>query len=366
MVPTDDELMVRSLTLAARGEGRVEPNPMVGAVVTDAVGRVCGEGFHEHYGGPHAEVVALSRAGERARGGTIAVTLEPCRHYGKTPPCTRALLAAGIRRVVVAARDPNPLVNGGGIAELQAAGVEVVEGVRAAEAERLLAPFAKRVRTGSPWVIAKWAMTLDGKVATRGGDSKWISGAESRAEVHKLRGRADAIVVGAGTLRADDPLLTARPPGPRVARRVVLARRGDLPAECQLTRTAREAPVLVLTEPAGAAKLESWRAAGCEVTVFNDLMPPVVLAELGRRGMTNVLLEGGPGVAGAFFDAGCVDEVWAFVAPKLAGGGPSPLAGRGVDLMRDAGGWAMSVAACGADVWLRARRGVESVPSETQ
>ena len=356
MMRTDDDLMVRALTLATRSEGRVEPNPMVGAVVTDAAGQVCGEGFHEVYGGPHAEIVALRHAGHRARGGTVVVTLEPCRHFGKTPPCTRALLAAGVRRVVVAARDPNPLVNGGGIAELRAAGVEVVENVRAVEARQLLGPFAKRVRSGMPWVIAKWAMTLDGKTATRTGDSKWISGEESRAEVHKLRGRVDAILVGAGTVRADDPLLTARPQGPRVALRVVLSRRGDLPAECQLTRTAQEVPVLVLTEPAGEASLTAWRAAGCEILSFADLTPTVVLRELGRRNMTNVLLESGSAVAGSFADAGCIDEVWAFIAPKLAGGGPSPLDGHGVEFMRNADGWAMTMEMRGVDAWLRARR----------
>ena len=355
---SDAELMGRALELAARGEGRVEPNPMVGAVVADAAGAACGEGFHEVFGGPHAEVNALRAAGDRARGGTIFVTLEPCRHFGKTPPCTRAILAAGVRRVVAAAGDPNPLVAGAGFAELRAAGIKVVTGVREAEALRLTAPFRKRLRTGRPWVVAKWAMTLDGKIATRAGDSKWVSGPESRAEVHKLRGRVDAVVAGAGTVRADDPLLTARPPGPRAAARVVLSRSGDLPAECQLTRTARESPVIVATQPGGAGKLDSWRGAGCEVVCVDDLTPAVVLTELGRRGMTNVLLEGGGAVAGAFADAGAIDEVWAFVAPKLVGGGgPSPVGGTGLMRMSEAAGWGeLEVTKCGADVWLRARR----------
>ena len=354
----DAELMVRALELAARGEGRVEPNPMVGAVVTDAAGTPCGEGFHEVFGGPHAEVNALRAAGDRARGGTLVVTLEPCRHLGKTPPCTRAILGAGIRRVVAAASDPNPLVNGGGFAELRAAGVEVVTGIREAEALRLLAPFRKRLRTGQPWVIAKWAMTLDGKIATRAGDSKWVSGPESRAEVHKLRGRVDAVVVGAGTVRADDPLLTARPPGPRTAARVVLSRSGDLPANCQLLRTARESPVIVFTQSQGATKLKDWRDAGCEVVCAADLTPSVVLSELGRRGMTNVLLEGGSEITGAFADASAIDEAWVFIAPKLVGGGgPSPVGGGGLARMQEAEGWdELAVTKCGADVWLRARR----------
>ena len=358
MQHTDAELMTRALALAARGEGRVEPNPMVGAVVTDARGAVCGEGHHEAFGGPHAEVHALRAAGGRARGGTLYVTLEPCRHFGKTPPCTRAILAAGVRRVVAAAADPNPLVNGQGFADLRAAGVEVVTGVGERDALQLLAPFRKRVRTGMPWVVAKWAMTLDGKIATASGDSKWVSGPESRAEVHKLRGRVDAVVVGAGTVRADDPLLTARPPGPRVAARVVLSRSGDLPGDCHLMSTARAAPVVVFTEPRGAAKLAAWRAAGCEVVTVEHLTPKVVLVDFGRRGMTNVLLEGGSGVAGAFADARAIDEVWAFVAPKLAGGaGPSPVGGRGVEWVRDAAGWGeLAARPCGPDVWLRARR----------
>jgi diaminohydroxyphosphoribosylaminopyrimidine deaminase/5-amino-6-(5-phosphoribosylamino)uracil reductase len=225
--------MARALDLAARGEGFVEPNPMVGCVVVQE-GRVVGEGWHERFGGPHAEVNALRAAGERARGATLVVTLEPCCHTGKTPPCVDALLAAGVARVVVGVDDPFPRVAGAGLAALRAAGVECVVGVGVAEARGLLAPYLKLTITGLPWTIAKWAMTLDGKIATSTGDSQWISGPESRAAVHEIRSRVDAVVVGAGTLVADDPLLTARPIGGAAPRRV--ATRGVFAGDRALPR----------------------------------------------------------------------------------------------------------------------------------
>ena len=354
----DAHWMRHALVLAGRGRGHVEPNPMVGAVVLDAAGAWAGEGWHRRYGGPHAEVEALAAAGGRARGGTVIVTLEPCRHFGKTPPCTRALMNAGVARVVAAMPDPFPKVSGGGFAELRAAGIAVAVGGLGAEAEALNAPYLKLVRTGRPWVIGKWAMTLDGKIATAGGESKWISGPESRAKVHELRGRVDAVVVGRGTVAADDPLLTARPPGPRLAARVVLTRSGELPAACHLTRTAAETPVIVFTQVANVSKLARWAAAGAEVIGLEAVTPDAVLEALGRRRMTNVLVEGGAGVLGAFADAGALDEVWAFVAPKLAGGtGPGPVEGRGVARLAEAGGWGpLAVERCGADVWLTTRR----------
>src|SRR5438309_708949 len=214
--------MRQAHALAARGRGFVEPNPLVGAVVLDAAGKLAGEGWHQKSGGPHAEVHALEAAGERARGGTLVVTLEPCCHWGKTPPCTDAILRAGVRRVVAAMADPFPQVAGGGLKVLRDAGLEVRVGLCEREAKRLNAAYLKLLRTGRPWVHAKWAMTLDGKIATGTGESKWITGEAARARVHELRGRMDAIIVGKGTLLADDPLLTARPPGPRPATRVVL------------------------------------------------------------------------------------------------------------------------------------------------
>jgi diaminohydroxyphosphoribosylaminopyrimidine deaminase/5-amino-6-(5-phosphoribosylamino)uracil reductase len=312
---TDDDWMTRAQSLARRGEGWVEPNPMVGAVVLDASGRLIGEGWHQKYGQPHAEINALAAAGEAARGGTLIVTLEPCCHHGKTPPCTGAVLASGVRRVVVGLADPFPKVAGGGLKILHDAGLEVTVGVGEAGCRELNAPYLKRLATGQPWVIAKWAMTLDGKLATRTGDSKWISSPESRAKVHELRGRVDAVIVGRGTVAADDPLLTARPPGPRTPLRVVLTASGDLPERCQLRATAREVPVLVATSAAGVERLAGWAADGAELFALDGV--DSLLRELGRRGATNVLVEGGAGVHAAF--AGHVDEVWAFVAPLLAG-----------------------------------------------
>ena len=220
-------VMRRAFELAAHGQGFVEPNPMVGAVLVDDQMLVLGEGFHRQFGGPHAEIEAIRDAesrgnGDRLQEATLFVSLEPCCHFGKTPPCTNAILAAGIRKVVVGRADPAPHVNGGGIAELRAAGVDVEVGLLEAEAKRLTAPFAKRVTTGLPYVIGKWAMTWDGKIATRTGDSQWISNDASRAIVHQIRGRVDAVIVGAETARQDDPALTARPSGPRVATRVVM------------------------------------------------------------------------------------------------------------------------------------------------
>jgi diaminohydroxyphosphoribosylaminopyrimidine deaminase/5-amino-6-(5-phosphoribosylamino)uracil reductase len=346
--PSDESWMRRALELAARGRGAVEPNPMVGAVAVRE-GVIVGEGWHQQFGGPHAEVFALS--GE-ARGATLYVTLEPCCHQGKTPPCTKAVIAAGISRVVAAMLDPFPKVAGGGFVELRAAGIAVENGVCEAEARELNAPYLTLLEKGRPWVIAKWAMTLDGRIATRTGDSKWISNEGSRRKVHELRGRVDAIVVGSGTALADDPALTARPPGPRVATRVVLDRRGRLPLTSQLVRTAREVPTLVVTECDGAA----FREAGCEV-LNADLSG--LMGELGRRRCTNVLVEGGAGVLGAFFDAGLVDEVEAFVAPVVIGGesARSPVGGAGVEKIGEGRRLDARVEVVEGDVWVRGRLG---------
>jgi diaminohydroxyphosphoribosylaminopyrimidine deaminase/5-amino-6-(5-phosphoribosylamino)uracil reductase len=325
--------MRHALALAARGRGSVEPNPMVGAMVLDPAGRFVGEGWHQKFGGPHAEVFALAQAGERARGGTLVVTLEPCCHQGKTPPCTDAVLKAGVARVAVAMADPFPKVAGGGLSILRGAGLDVNVGLCEADAVALNAPYLKLLRTGRPWVHAKWAMTLDGKIATRAGDSRWISGEESRRRVHELRGRMDAVLVGRGTLVADDPLLTARPPGPRTPARVVVSASGELPPRCRLLDTAAEAPVIAYT--AHPDKLAAWAAAGAEVVAAETL--DAVLADLGRRRFTNVLVEGGGGLLGSVLDARAADEFHVFVAPKLVGGaGPSPVGGAGVAKMADA------------------------------
>jgi diaminohydroxyphosphoribosylaminopyrimidine deaminase / 5-amino-6-(5-phosphoribosylamino)uracil reductase len=345
LTPTSDEVfMRRAIELARRGLGFVEPNPAVGAVIVDDSRCVIGEGWHERFGGPHAEVNALAAAGEAARGATLFVSLEPCCHFGKTPPCTRAVVAAGIRRVVVGTVDPATHVRGGGIAELRAAGVEVDVGILETDAKRLIAPFATLMTSGRPWFHAKWAMTLDGKLASRTGSSQWISNETSRAVVHQLRGRMDAILVGVGTVLADDPLLTARPNGPRIATRIVLDSQCRTPLDSKLVKTARDAPLLVVaTEAAPPDRRHALLSAGAEVLVSavraNGRLDLDRLAlEFGRRSMTNVLLEGGATVLGSFFDQSLLDEIHAFIAPMLVGGADarSPLAGDGLASMADA------------------------------
>ena len=336
-----EEVMRRALALAGRGIGFVEPNPAVGAVIVDDQLRLAGEGWHERFGGPHAEVNALARAGERARGATLYVTLEPCCHFGKTPPCVEAVIAAGIKKVVIAMPDPFPQVAGKGIERLRAANVDVEVGLVEPEARRLTAPFRKLVESGRPWVHAKWAMTLDGRIAAHTGESKWISNAASRDVVHQLRGRMDAIVIGIGTALADDPLLTARPAGARVATRIVFDTQARLPADSQLVRTAGEAPLLIVAgRRAPRERIEQLRGKGVEVVELPEASSPAgegrpdagaLLSELGRRRMTNVLVEGGSALLGAFFDRQLIDEVHVFIAPKLLGGtgAKSPLAGAG-------------------------------------
>jgi diaminohydroxyphosphoribosylaminopyrimidine deaminase/5-amino-6-(5-phosphoribosylamino)uracil reductase len=328
----DIEWMHRALAEAERGRGAVEPNPMVGAVVVrDA--RAVGIGHHERFGGPHAEVVALGQAGEAARGATLYVTLEPCCHHGKTPPCTDAILAAGLGRVVAAVGDPFPRVAGGGLAALKAAGLQAEVGCEADAARELNAPYWKRLTCGRPFVTAKWAMTLDGKTAVASGDSRWISSDDSRRRVHDLRGRMDAIIVGIGTADADDPHLTVRPPGPRRPVRIVVDSSARLAPDSVLARTAAEVPVVVaVTDRAPPDRRERLASAGCEVLALPGGGPvplSLLLDELGRRGMTNVLVEGGGRLLGSFLDEGHVDAVEVFVAPILEGGDHARTAVRG-------------------------------------
>lgn len=344
MTPFDVQMMESALALARRGQGHVEPNPMVGAVMVSAAREVVGQGFHEKFGGPHAEVHALAQAGAAAQGGTLYVTLEPCCHHGKTPPCTEAVIRAGVARVVAATQDPFPAVAGAGFGVLRRAGVAVEVGLLEAEAKKLNAPFIMRVTQGRPWVIAKWAMSLDGKIATASGESKWITGEAARAHAHQTRGRVDGILVGVGTVLADDPLLTSRPPGPRVAARIVLDRRLRTPLESQLVRTARQAPVLLVhAAAADPARRQALAAAGCECWPPPAGAPAdqlaALLRELGtQRSFTNLLVEGGPGALGSFLEAGCVDEAHCYLAPKLVGGAaaPGPFGGAGVGALAEA------------------------------
>jgi diaminohydroxyphosphoribosylaminopyrimidine deaminase/5-amino-6-(5-phosphoribosylamino)uracil reductase len=362
--PTGDERMMRrALELARRGLGAVEPNPPVGAVVVAAAdaGRIVGEGWHARYGGPHAEVAALAAAGGAAHGGTLYVSLEPCCHHGKTPPCTDAIVAAGVARVVVGTGDPFPAVAGAGIAALRRAGIAVEVGVCEAEARRLIAPFRRLVEDHRPWVIAKWAMSLDGCVATATRESRWISSEPARALVHDLRGRVDAVLVGIGTALADDPLLTARPAGPRQAIRIVLDRTARLPLDSRLVRSAREVPVLVATGPdAAAGRIAALEAAGCEVwrgrsAAANERLLEL-LHDLGRRSLTTLLAEGGPTVLGSLADARLIDEVWAFVAPAIIGGAAAAAAVGGAGVATPASAPGIDVEAVerpGGDVLIR-------------
>jgi diaminohydroxyphosphoribosylaminopyrimidine deaminase/5-amino-6-(5-phosphoribosylamino)uracil reductase len=265
------------------------------------------------------------------------VSLEPCCHHGRTPPCTDAIIRAGIARLVAAMHDPFPQVAGLGAKQLREAGIDVTIGLLEADARRLNAPYLKLIQLNRPWVIAKWAMSLDGRMTTPAGQSKWISNDESRAIAHQLRGRVDAIIVGRGTVEADDPLLTARPPGPRIAARIVLDSRASLSSERQLVRTLDQAPVLVAAMPQAAEDdVARLRALGCEVVVGTSTEPGKrlneLLDELGRRRMTNVLVEGGAKVLRSLFDAKLVDEVHVFIAPRILGGGAlGPASGIRID-----------------------------------
>jgi diaminohydroxyphosphoribosylaminopyrimidine deaminase/5-amino-6-(5-phosphoribosylamino)uracil reductase len=333
------ELFMRAaLREAGKGLGRTSPNPAVGAVLAKD-GRVIARGHHARAGGPHAEVVALRAAGARARGADLYTTLEPCDHFGRTPPCSRAILDAGVRRVFVGSSDPNPLVNGRGVARLRAAGVPVVEAVLRDACDALNAHWFRYIRDRRPYVTLKAAVTLDGRIATRTGDARWVTGEEARRWVHRLRDRVDAVLVGAGTARADDPRLTTRLPRGRGRDplRVVLDTELALPARLKLFHARSAAPTVVAHASArtrrlgpGVELLRCRRGAGG--VDLRDL-----LRRLAGRGVTHLLVEGGAHVAARFLEAGLVDRLAIFVAPKLAGADGVPLyAARGPARMADA------------------------------
>ena len=345
---TDRLHLARAIDLAARGAGRVSPNPLVGAVLARD-GEVIAEGWHTEHGGPHAEVEAIRAAGTEGAdldGATLYVSLEPCCHTGKQPPCTDAILEAGIRRVVVGSDDPTEKASGRGLGILRDEGIEIVvaEGELAARARLLNQPFRKHARTGRPWVLFKSAMTLDGKVATRAGDSKWISSPESRHRAHEWRAEQDAVVVGIGTALADDPQLTARIEGVvRQPRRVVFDSTARLPLDSQLVTAASEIPLtVVVSRAAPRAATDALEAHGAEVIVATGENEPArvvsALDQLGAAGVGSLLLEGGPRLAGAFFDAGEIDELRLFLAPLVLGGRTArdPLEGEGVELISEA------------------------------
>jgi diaminohydroxyphosphoribosylaminopyrimidine deaminase / 5-amino-6-(5-phosphoribosylamino)uracil reductase len=342
----DRRHLARAIELAERGRGQVSPNPLVGAVLVTGDG-VIGEGFHRALGSAHAEVEAIEAAhGREIADATLYVSLEPCCHVGHTPPCTQAILDAGISRVVVASDDPSEHANGRGLGILRDEGVEVVldTGELAQRARLLNQPFRKYARTGRPWVLFKSAMTLDGKVATRSGDSKWISGEASRRRAHHWRAECDAVAVGVGTALADDPLLTARVQGVgRQPRRVVFDSLGRLPLTAQLVGDAKRAPLtVVVSRAAPRSATDALRTHGAEVIVATGENEPArvrsALDQLGAAGVSSILLEGGPHLAGAFLDAGEIDEIRLFLAPLILGGKTArdPLEGEGVDLVSEA------------------------------
>lgn len=350
LAETDRHFLAHAIELAGRGACAVQPNPLVGAVIVKD-GQVLGEGWHAELGGAHAEVAAINAAGAAdLHGATLYVSLEPCCHQGRTPPCTDAILAAGITRVVVAADDPSEKASGRGLGILRDEGVviDVDGGELSARARRDNQAFRKHARSGLPWVVFKSAMTLDGKVATRTGDSQWISSEDSRRRAHEWRAAADAVAVGIGTALADDPRLTARvtlPGGrePRQPRRVVFDATARLPLTAKLVTEAPEIPLtVVVSRAAPRAATEALAGAGAEIVTASGANDPArvtsALAQLGEQGVSSILLEGGPRLAGAFMDAGQIDELRIFLAPLLVGGrgASDPIGGSGVDRIADA------------------------------
>lgn len=321
----DRQMMQRCLELARRASGQTAPNPLVGAVIVQQ-GEIVGEGFHPKAGQPHAEVFALRDAGDRAKGSTVYVNLEPCSHHGRTPPCADALIDAGVCKVVVGMVDPNPQVAGRGIDRLRAAGIEVIVGVEEAACRELNAGFIHRMIYQRPFGILKYAMTLDGKIATTTGHSTWVTGPAARAWVHQLRSGCEAIIVGGNTVRRDNPLLTSHGQGSNPLR-VVMSRSLDLPPQAQLWQTA-EVPTLVLTTPEAPAETRTFlEKQGVEVMSLPQLSPATAMAVLYERNCLSVLWECGGELAARAIAEGAVQKIYAFIAPKIIGGknAPSPV-----------------------------------------
>ena len=361
----DERFMARAVELARRGAGWTSPNPLVGAVIVRD-GRIIGEGWHHRFGGPHAEREALAACSESPAGATAYVTLEPCCHTGKTPPCTEALIEAGIARVVVGVLDPNPLVAGRGNEALRRAGIEVAVGVLEPSCRAVNEPFLHAMEQRRPLVMAKYAMTLDGKVATWEGLSRWVTGEAARRRVHEDRHRHAGVMVGIGTALADDPLLTCRLDGREVSQpaRVVVDAAARLPLESQLVRTASEAPVIVaVAEGALLARRNALAERGCAVVAVparEGRVDPRILMELlwQRFSLDSLIVEGGPTLLGSLFDEGLVDRVQAYIAPKIFGGleALGPVAGRGVGDPADAPVLSeVSLQMMGGDVLLEGR-----------
>ena len=334
---TDEYYMRLALELAEHGLGWTAPNPMVGAVLVKN-GQIIGQGYHQTYGAPHAERNALDSCAQSPQGATLYVTLEPCCHYGKQPPCTQAILEAGVTRVVVGSRDPNPLVAGKGLEQLSSHGVTVVTGVLQQECDRLNQVFFHYIQTGRPYVVMKYAMTMDGKIATRTGASQWITGPQARHQVHRDRHRYAAILAGVGTVLADDPLLTCRLEGGRNPLRIICDTHLRTPLDSRLVSTAGTVPTLLATCCSDASQAAPFLAAGCQVWTLPEreghVDLTVLVERLGAAGIDSVLLEGGGTLNWAALACGVVQKVQAYIAPRLFGGegAKSPVAGLGVAL----------------------------------
>lgn len=334
--------MRQALQIAVFAEGRTSPNPLVGAVVVQD-GRIVGQGWHRKAGTPHAEIHALSQAGELSKDAELYVTLEPCNHHGRTGPCTEAVIQAGIKRVVVAMTDPNPLVAGKGLARLRQAGIEVVEGVLAKEAAKQNEVFIKWMATGMPFGVFKTAMTIDGKIATAAGQSQWISGPEARLHVHKLRDRYDAIFTGIGTILADDPQLTTRlPEGGKNPIRVVVDSLARIPLTAKVLNDGQARTIIAVSSRAPDEKFEQIRSRGAEVVQIEEtegrLDLRCLFQWLGKQGITSILIEGGAAVAASALNSNLVDKVCWFIAPKIIGGtaAAGPIGGAGIAELEEA------------------------------
>ena len=337
----DEKWMKRVLRLAGAGRGRTSPNPLVGAVLVKN-GKVVGEGYHARIGEAHAEIVALRQAGEEARGAVLYLNLEPCTHYGRTPPCVPQVIKAGLKRVVIGTKDPNPVVNGKGIETLRKSGLDIKVGVLEKECKRLNEGFCKYILKKEPFVILKVAATLDGKIAARNGASKWISGEASRSYVHKLRDQVDGVLVGIGTVLRDDPLLTARMKRGRNPYRIVLDSRLKIPEEAKVFEHSPSEVILATTGTAPHEKIERLEKRGVRVLIIDSKAGRVdlksCLSKLGEIGMMNLLVEGGSQVNGSFLDEGLIDKFLLFLSPRWVGD-PQALGifgGRGVLTLKEA------------------------------
>ena len=330
-------IMRRCLELAQKAAGRTAPNPMVGAVIVQK-GEIIGEGFHPKAGQPHAEIYALKAAGERARGGSLYVNLEPCNHYGRTPPCSEAIIRAGIRQVIVGMVDPDSRVAGGGINRLRQAGIDVKVGVEEAACQRLNEAFVHRILRQRPFGILKYAMTLDGKIAATTGHSAWVTGSAARTGVHQLRANCDAVIVGGNTVRQDNPLLTTHGLSDHNPLRVVMSRRLDLPTEAQLWDTTEFATLVLTAAGANPSFQKTLKEKGVEVVELSTLRPATAMAHLYDRGFLTVLWECGGQLTAAAIADQAIQKVWAFIAPKIIGGenAPSPVGNLGFEQMTQA------------------------------